>query len=73
MGGLLGLGLGISFISVIEILYFFFVRHFFLRKRDAPDLAIQRQTTEMKTCPGSSLTFTSSIATVTESNPDRRN
>jgi hypothetical protein len=72
MGGLLGLGLGISFISVIEILYFFLVRHFFLRKRDAPDLAIQRQTTEMKICP-SSLTFTSSIGTVTESNPDRCN
>ncbi len=27
MGGLLGLGLGFSFISLIEILYFMFLRH----------------------------------------------
>lgn len=30
MGGLLGLGLGMSFISAIEILYFLFFRRFFL-------------------------------------------
>lgn len=27
MGGLLGLGLGFSFISFVEILYFMFLRH----------------------------------------------
>jgi hypothetical protein len=55
MGGLLGLGLGMSFISVIELLYFFCVRHFFLRKRIAPDQAIQTpsppQSTEMDNWP----------------------
>ena len=32
MGGLLGLGLGLSFISVIELLYFLFVRLFFISR-----------------------------------------
>ncbi len=27
MGGLLGLGMGFSFISMVEILYFMFLRH----------------------------------------------
>lgn len=66
MGGLLGLGLGMSFISVIELLYFFCVRHFFLRKRIAPDQAIQTpsppQSTEMDNWPCSTLP---SVRTIT--------
>ncbi len=33
MGGLLGLGLGMSFISVIEVFYYLFFRRFFLWHR----------------------------------------
>lgn len=33
MGGLLGLGLGVSFISVIELLYFLCCRRIFLKRR----------------------------------------
>ena len=34
MGGALGLGFGVSFISVVEILYFFAVRYYVGRRVD---------------------------------------
>jgi amiloride-sensitive sodium channel len=75
MGGLLGLGLGMSFISVIELFYFFCVRRFFLRHRAAaaPDQATQSPSTppaesdEAKNVWPSSTTLTSSIKTVESS------
>ena len=79
MGGLLGLGLGMSFISVIELLYFFCVRHFFLRKRIAPDQAIQKpsncqtETGEVKNVWPSCITLTSSIMTAESSLHGRNN
>lgn len=78
MGGLLGLGLGMSFISVIELLYFFCARRFFVRHRTAPDQAIQKppncqtETSEVKNVWPSCITLTSSIMTA-ESSLDGRN
>ena len=37
MGGLLGLGLGMSFISVIELLYYIFLRRILVRRRTATE------------------------------------
>ena len=40
MGGLLGLGLGLSFISVIEIMYFFFVRLFCMSRGNTDEIDV---------------------------------
>lgn len=64
MGGLLGLGLGMSFISVIELFYFFVVRRFFLRHRKIAELKSTPTSGEVKEVWPSSQTLSSVITTM---------
>lgn len=73
MGGLLGLGLGMSFISVIELVYFFIVRRFFLQHRIPSDQTLKSShspnSDEVRKVWPSSQTL-SSVMTTMEPNVD---
>ena len=79
MGGLLGLGLGLSFISVIELLYFLFIRLFFISRGKKKDgemepnnpLPLSYRPDNIKSWPSSSTVMTQAASVGSLNNFDR--